>query len=142
MEISLILKALPSTLKTHMAKFMYQNAIFVHKFLQDRDDEFYSHYLEELKVERYNQGEIIVTVDTSVDFVYFLMSGIVKNATTSRYFMAGHMINHDCVFSNTPVKYDYIAESKVMLLKYKATVFSQILNQFPDFHEDIKESLV
>lgn len=32
-EMSLILKALPSSLKTHMAKFMYQDAISIHKFL-------------------------------------------------------------------------------------------------------------
>lgn len=48
MEISIILKALPSSIKTNMAKFMYQDAIFIHRFLQDRDDNFYSHYLEEL----------------------------------------------------------------------------------------------
>ena len=47
-EISYLLKVLPSSLKTKLAKFMYYDVINIHKFLQDRDDDFYSKYLEEL----------------------------------------------------------------------------------------------
>ena len=45
-EISYLLKVLPSSLKTKLAKFMYFDVINVFRFLQNRDDDFYSKYLD------------------------------------------------------------------------------------------------
>lgn len=44
-----LLKILPQALKTQLSKFLYQDAILVNKFLQNRDDNFYNKYLEELR---------------------------------------------------------------------------------------------
>ena len=48
-----LLKILPNTLKTELAQDMYRDAILIHgKFLQDRDENFYAKYLEELQTEK------------------------------------------------------------------------------------------
>jgi len=87
--MSYMLKILPSTLKTQLAKFLYQDAILVNRFLQDRDDNFYSKYLEELKSDRFNRGDTIAKTGNKADFVYFIMNGVVKNISTGRFFESG-----------------------------------------------------
>jgi hypothetical protein len=88
-EMSYLLKILPSTLKTQLAKFLYQDAIKVHRFLDDRDDNFYSRYLEDLKSDRFVKDDIIAKKGNTPDFVFFIMNGVVHNQTTNRYFEAG-----------------------------------------------------
>ena len=100
-EMSYLLKILPSTLKTQLAKFLYQEAIFVNRFLQDRDDNFYSKYLEELKTQRFVKNDVISKSGNKAECVYFIMNGVVHNQTTDRYFEAGQMINHDCIAEKT-----------------------------------------
>jgi hypothetical protein len=58
-EISYLLKVLPGSLKTKLAKFMYFDVINVFRFLQNRDDDFYSKYLDQLKVSRFNKRDYI-----------------------------------------------------------------------------------
>lgn len=140
-EMSLILKALPSSLKTHMAKFMYQDAILIHRFLQDRDDAFYSHYLEELQVERFSQSDLIAQAGTQPQFVLFIMNGVVKNNSTGKFYEAGHMINHDSIVRKIDIIHDFVAETEVVVLKYEKQVFEQIMDTFPDFYEDIMDSI-
>ena len=96
--MSYLLKILPSTLKTQLAKFLYQDAILVNRFLQDRDDNFYSKYLEELRADRFNKGDTIAKSGAKPEFVYFIMNGVVKNVDTGRFFESGQMINHETVF--------------------------------------------
>ena len=122
-EMSYLLKILPSTLKTQLAKFLYQDAILVNRFLQDRDDNFYGKFLEELKTDRFNKGDTISKAGHSADFVFFIMHGVVKNTTTGRFFESGQMINHDCVLLKKPSSYDFIAETEVSALKYEAATF-------------------
>ena len=68
----------------------------------------------------------------------FIMNGVVKNLNTGRYFESGQMINHDMVLLKSNIQQDYIAETDVSALKYEASTFQQILDQFPDFYEDLK----
>ena len=77
--MSYILKVLPSTLKVQLAKFLYADAIFMHRFLQDWDDDFYAKYLEELRSERINKGEYLVKKGNKPESVIFMMTGIVQN---------------------------------------------------------------
>lgn len=140
-EMSLILKALPSSLKTHMAKFMYQDAIMIHRFLQDRDDAFYSHFLEELKVDRFTQSDVLAQSGVKAESVFFIMNGVVKNTTTNKFYEAGHVINHDVILKKINIEHDYVAETEVIVLKYEADVFEQIMDTFPDFYEDVMESI-
>ena len=74
-----LLKILPDSLKTQLAKFMYKDAIYMHKFLQDRDENFYAKYLEELQSEKLSKGTFISKVGTPPDFVFFIVHGIVLN---------------------------------------------------------------
>lgn len=138
-EMSYMLKILPSTLKTQLAKFLYQEAILVNKFLNDRDDNFYSKYLEELKSQRFIIGDYLTRAGEHAVCVYFIMNGVARNLTTSRYFESGQMINHDAVFLKKPIQHDYVAETEMTVLYYDASTFEQILNQFPDCHEDINQ---
>ena len=55
-EMSYLLKVLPIHLKTDLAKFLFKDAIKIHRFLQDRDDNFYSKYLEELQPKKFSAG--------------------------------------------------------------------------------------
>jgi CRP-like cAMP-binding protein len=126
-EMSYLLKILPSTLKTQLSKFLYQDAINVNRFLEDRDDNFYSRYLEELKTERFVKGDVIAKKGNRPEFVYFIMNGVVHNKTTNRYFEAGQMINHDFIMLQTPITEEYVAESDVSALKYEREIFKQIL---------------
>ena len=87
--MSYLLKILPSSLKTQLAKFVYQDAILVNKFLQDRDENFYCKYLEELLPDHFNRGQSIAKAGNRPEFVYFIMNGVVKNSKTKRYFEAG-----------------------------------------------------
>lgn len=122
-EMSTLLKILPSTLKTQLAKFLYQDAILVNRFLQDRDDNFYCKYLEELKSEKFNRGDTIAKAGNNPEFVYFIMNGVVKNVTTSRFFESGQMLNHDCCLLKQFIQHDYIAETDVSVLKYERAIF-------------------
>ena len=47
-EIILLLKMIPATLKTQISQYIFREAIYINKFLQYREDKFYSKYLEEL----------------------------------------------------------------------------------------------
>ena len=81
-EISYLLQLLPSTLKTQLAKFLYMEAIETNRFLQNRDDNFYSKYLEELQSEKFNANDLICKQGSAPEFVYFIMNGVVKNQRT------------------------------------------------------------
>ena len=61
-EMSYLLKILPSTLKTKLAKFMYYDVINVFKFLQDREDDFYSKFLEELEHKKFSKSDTLSAV--------------------------------------------------------------------------------
>ena len=126
-EMSYLLKILPSTLKTRLAKFLFQQAIYVNKFLQDRGDGFYSKYLEELKAERFPKDEVIAKPGQEPESVYFIMAGIVQNTTTKRYFESGQMINHDVVYKKELVRDEFIAVTDVAVVKYEAPIFIQII---------------
>ena len=77
--MSYLLKILPSTLKTQLAKFLYQDAIMMNRFLQDRDDNFYSKYLEELKTQRFMKNDVISKAGNKAEYVYFIMNGVIHN---------------------------------------------------------------
>ena len=68
---------------------MYADAIFIHRFLQDRDDNFYAKYLEELTPEKIPKGSVITKAGSSPDCVYLIMGGIVMNINSERYFESG-----------------------------------------------------
>ena len=125
-EMSYLLKILPSTLKTKLAKFMYYDVINVFKFLQDREDDFYSKFLEELEHKKFTRSDIISVVGKQPEYVYFIMNGVVQNVTTGRYFEAGQMINHDCIFLETLITQDYVAETDVQVLAYEKETFISI----------------
>lgn len=78
-EMSYLLKILPSTLKTQLAKFLYQDAIAVNKFFQNRDDNFYNKYLESLSSQRFSKNDVIAKIGNSAENVYFIMNGLVYN---------------------------------------------------------------
>jgi CRP-like cAMP-binding protein len=122
-EMSYMLKVLPSTLKSELAQVLYKDALFVNNFLKNRDDNFYSKYLEELKSERFNKGDIIAKAGNKLDYVYFIMSGVVQNVTSKRFFEAGQMINHECFIKKTEITQDYIAETDVTAVKYERQIF-------------------
>lgn len=75
--MSYLLKVLPNTLKVQLAKFLYADAIYIHRFLQDRDDNFYAKYLEELASEKYNKGDYLIKKGNKPENVIFIMSGVV-----------------------------------------------------------------
>jgi len=56
-EMSYLLKILPNTLKTKLSKFLFKDAIMLNKFLQNRDDDFYSKFLDELETIRFIKGD-------------------------------------------------------------------------------------
>lgn len=138
-EMAYLLKILPSTLKSQLAKFLYQEAIMVNRLLQDRDDSFYVKYLEELKSDRFNRGDIIARKGDQAECVFFIMSGVVKNLSSGRFFESGSMINHDSLLEKKLIQANMVAETDVNVLKYEALTFQQILDQFPDFYEDLKK---
>lgn len=140
--MSYLLKILPSTLKTQLAKFLYQNAILVNKFLQDRDDNFYSKYLEEMQNQKFVKGDVIAKIGNKPEWVYLIMNGVVHNTTTGRYFEAGQMINHDCIVKKQLIFEDLVADTAdVSVIKYERETFLQILDQFPDIQEDMNQMI-
>jgi CRP-like cAMP-binding protein len=139
--MSYLLKILPSTLKTQLAKFLYQDAILVNRFLQDRDDNFYSKYLEELKSERFVKGDVISKIGNRVENIYFIMNGVVLNKTTNRYLEAGQMLNYEYILQKTFITQNLVAETDVSALKYDRETFQNILDQFPDTLEEMQQIL-
>lgn len=116
--MSYLLKILPITLKTQLAKFLYEDAIKIHRFLQDRDDNFYSKYLEELEADKFKKGDIISREGSDPQYVYFIMNGVVQNQTTNRFFERGQMINQHYIMLKTPVMDHYVAYEDVSVLKF------------------------
>lgn len=131
---------------------MYQDAILANRFLQERDDNFYNKYLEELKTQRFVKNDVIAKTGNKAECVYFIMHGVVHNQTTDRYLEgggdgtkegryydgAGQMINHDAIFEKTLIMQDCVAETDVSMLKYERETFELIIGQFPDIYEDLK----
>lgn len=113
----------------------------MNRFLQDRGDNFYSKYLEELKTERFLKDDIITKPGFEPDSVYFIMTGIVLNNMTKRYFESGQMINHDVTYKKELVRDEYIAFTDVAVVKFDKQIFVQICDQFPDIEEDVKQMI-
>ena len=61
----------------------------MHIFLQDRDDDFYAKYLQELKHEKLNQGKFLIKKGDRPQSVIFIMQGVLKNITTGKFFKGG-----------------------------------------------------
>ena len=129
-EMSYLLKILPNNLKTQLAKFLYEDAINIHRFLQDRDDNFYSRYLEELESEKFIAGDLISKEGYDPSHVYFIMNGVVHNIKTNRYFERGQMLNQAEVMTFSPIAGDLFAKTDVDVLKYDKNTFNLILDQF------------
>ena len=59
------------------------------------------------------------------------MNGIVLNLSTEKFFRAGHMINHDCIFKMERQRHTYIANSnEVTVLSLNKFVFLSIIDEF------------
>ena len=82
---------------------------------------------------KFNPGEQITKIGNQVDCVLFIMSGIVLNSTTRRYFESGHILNFEYILLNQDILQDHWAESEVQCLKYDKKTFDNILLQFPEF---------
>ena len=136
--MSIILKALPSALKTNLAKFKYKEAINMHPFLQDRDEDFYADYLDELQVDQYTKGEIVAKANTFAIEVFFIMNGVIKNTGNGKFFEACHMVNHEALLLNEKIKDDIVAETDVLVLKYDSETFKEILDKFPEVQDILK----
>ena len=138
-EMSYLLKILPSTLKTQLAKFLYQDAILANRFLQDRDDNFYNKYLEELKTAKFVKNDVITKIGNVPESVYFIMGGVVHNQTTGRYLEAGSMLNHDYVYLDTEIAHNCVADSEfVIVLKFERETFELIIKSFSDMQQDLE----
>jgi len=98
--------------------------------LQDRDDNFYSRYLEELESEKYATGDLITKEGSDPTNVFFIMNGVVHNQTTNRYFERGQMLNQNEVMTFSPCPHDCVAYTDVSVLKYDKNTFNLILDQF------------
>lgn len=138
-EMDYLLKILPTTLKTQLAKFLYQDAILTNKLLQFRDDHFYSKYLEELKTERFNQGDPVTKAGQIAEAMIIIVSGVAYNKTAGKFLETGSLINLEPLYFKQPISLDIVADTSVIVLKYSAAVFAQIMDEFPDFNEDVKK---
>lgn len=107
---------------------MFREIINLNPLLQNRDDHFYSKFLEELKSDRFNKGDFIAKSGQQVEWVFFIVSGVVENTTTNRFYESGQMINHDIVMRKSIIMYDFQADTDVSVLKYSKATFLQILD--------------
>lgn len=139
--MSYLLKVLPTTVKTKLAKFLYADAIFINRFLQDRDDDFYAKYLEELQADKIPKGAYMIKAGNQPEYVYFIMSGVILNETSQRFFESGQMINHDNILNRSSIACDYVAHTDVGVLKYTKETFLQILEQFPEIEDNVKTTI-
>ena len=69
--------------------------------------------------------------------MYFIMSGVVKNTRTNRFFQQGQMLNHDCIMKRTKIIDNYVAETEVSMLKFERETFLLLIDQFPDIKDDM-----
>lgn len=49
------------------------------------------------------------------------------------------MINHDAIIQSKVSNQSYIAETDVTVMKYDASTFETIIDQFPNFYKDLKK---
>ena len=111
----------------------------VHRLLQNRDEGFYGKFLEELKPDKFSKGDCICKKGNPVEYVYFIMNGAAINVETERFFESGQMINHDAIIEDKIIKQTFMAETDVSVMRYEASVFEQIIDQFPNFYKDLKK---
>ena len=71
------MKLIPDNLKTQIARYLFREAIYLNKFLQNRDDRFYTKYLEELKPMTYDLGEYITRIGNNPESVILIMDGVI-----------------------------------------------------------------
>ena len=75
LEMSYLLRILPTSLKTQLAIFLYKDAINTIKFLRGRKNTFYEQYLDKLKPMRFDGGSIILEQGSRPNEVCLIMSG-------------------------------------------------------------------
>ena len=79
LEMSYLMRILPTNLKTQLIIFLYKDAIKAIKFLQKRKKIFYEIYLERLKPMRFDKNTVILEKGSRPNEICLIMSGTVLN---------------------------------------------------------------
>lgn len=117
---------------------MYSTAIYLFDILQDRHDNFYAKYLYHFSTITFHQNEQLGREGRNEEKVLFILKGIVLNISTNKFFRAGHLINHDCIFKMERQCHTYIANSsEVTVLALDKFIFLNIVDEFDDFEESL-----
>lgn len=111
LEMSYLLRILPTNLKTQLAVFLYKDAIKTIRFLQHRKKSFYEVFLDKLKPMRFDRNMIIFEKGSKANEVCLIMSGVVLNESTGRLFTAGSMFGEQDVYFGRERKDTYKANT-------------------------------
>eukprot|EP00347_Sterkiella_histriomuscorum_P004458 403360386 len=138
LEMSYLLRILPTNLKTQLAIFLYKDAINAIKFLQNRKNTFYEQYLDKLKPMRFDRDTVILEQGNRSNEVCLIMSGQVLNQTTGRIMPTGTLFGEGDIIFKRERKDTYIAESEVYIFKYERKIFEIMLKQYPEIEEEVR----
>jgi len=114
----------------------------VTQFLKNREDSFYTNFMDKLQTKNFFKDEVISLKGRKEEYVYFIVGGIVENYSTGRYYEAGHMLNHDCVFEQVPQKHNFRGFAEVTFtFMYSSEVYLEILESYPEIKQEITEMI-
>ncbi|CDW73868.1 UNKNOWN [Stylonychia lemnae] len=138
LEMSYLLRILPTNLKTQLAIFLYKDAINVIKFLQGRKNTFYEQYLDKLKPMRFDRGSIILEQGSRPNEVCLIMSGSVLNASNGRILPTGSLFGESDMIFKRDRKDSYIAETEVYVFKFERKIVEIMMKQYPEIAEEVR----
>jgi CRP-like cAMP-binding protein len=100
---------------------------------------FYADFLYKFEPMSIKNGSVFAKEGTSATEVFFLLNGCVECVNQNKYFLEGTVFGETDVVLNRQ-RYDtYKARGDCYILKIRKNLFDQIIDEFPDFREEIQK---
>lgn len=98
---------------------------------------FYCDFMSKFEPMSIKSMTIFAKIDSTASEVFFLLKGCVECVNQNKYYLEGTIFGETDIVMNRPRLDTYMARGDCYILKLEKGVFLQIMEEFPDFKDDI-----
>jgi signal-transduction protein with cAMP-binding, CBS, and nucleotidyltransferase domain len=98
---------------------------------------FYCDFLSKFEPMSIKAMTVFSRQDTSASEVFFLLKGCVECVSQKKYYLEGTIFGETDIVMNRLRNDTYMARGDCYILKLDKQVFHQIMDEFPEFKDDI-----
>ena len=98
---------------------------------------FYCDFLNKFEPMSIKGMTVFSRQDTTASEVFFLLKGCVECVSQNKYYLEGTIFGETDIVMNRLRNDTYMARGDCYILKLDKQVFHQIMDEFPEFKEDI-----